>query len=152
MNTHNNMEFLLFTFERVSFQRALQDHDQTVVVDIAKLQKEGGYLSPDGMKTLREEIEGLDNLVKGLNIYKDGSDEEDEFNCNICFELPPANVFVCCRSELILCDNCKTQYFQQTTEKVTCPGCRANFVQNQNPRRSRIVEKEIRKLREKHNK
>ena len=112
---------------------------------VANLKKDEDYMSPSEKYQLKREIVAMDNLVRSLTMKSnDTADGDEDFHCKICFEMPVAKVFVCGVCELLLCELCKTRLCEPGAKNVVCPGCRSDFSNGVNLRRSRIVEKVIR--------
>ena len=115
-----------------------------------KLNADASYLSPLEITELKNEIGTLIDLVKVANI--DESDDDDEFACKICLTLVEGIMHACTTCELLLCDDCKTQHCKRGTQFVRNPGCRADFSESLNPRRSRIAENVVEKILKKQRK
>ena len=132
--------------DRLKKAQDLEVKIQTLVDEVAKLKGDSDYLSPDEINALKVEIDFQEALTKSLEILRVNS-EEEEFKCKICFELSQGVVYACTVCEFLMCDHCKTRYCERDTRFVQCPGCRAEFCDDVNPRRSRMAEKSISRLR-----
>ena len=93
-----------------------------------------------------EEIESLLNYHPSLL-----AELSEECECMICYNHCIENVFTCTKCEGLLCNACKMKH-QQTHERdrdaepLSCPQCRARFVDVQNPSRARRLERIIQKM------
>lgn len=106
-----------------------------------------GYLAPSAMTELEDEVNRLMDVVKIADVgQSDDSDEEREFSCKICFDLPEGEIHACTTCEMLLCDDCKIRHCHRGTRYVQCPGCRADFTLGVNPRRSRMAETVVKKI------
>ena len=135
-----------------ALQEELSDHTRKLEAIEAELMDDQDYLPPEDLKALKEELDTLQVFQEALDAKKisPGIDEHLIWHliCGVCLSLPPDAAFVCGACEFILCAGCQVGIHEHPMLKSTCPGCRSKFVDDSSPKRSKIIENVIRKIRE----
>ena len=114
------------------------------------------FRSQTQVQELERKVGEIEDLVQTLSVVQPPAASPapcEEFECIICYNIPPEKVYTCTECEGILCEPCKLTHERTHAESgsggpLSCPQCGAEFVASQNPIQSRRMERLIQRMNE----
>ena len=128
------------------FQAELKKLTESEKAAVGALEANRGYHTDSDLQRLKKKVEEIEGLVKTLSIIQPPAAYQaptDEFECMICYNLPPKTVYICTECEGTLCKPCQVTYERTHARPLSCPQCKTKFIVSQNPIRSRKMERLI---------
>ena len=122
----------------VFVQAELGQHIKTKEAALRKLEESEGFCTETDLHDLKKTINQTEQHLQSLPIVQSHSstqlsEHSEEFECMICYNIPPEKVFVCTDCEGIVCEHCKGEMEKahlrsDNAEPLSCPQCRTHFV------------------------